>query len=349
MLKSLSNNTISFRGINYENKNAANEIKARTALFGITDIHGNFSAMSRLVTASDKFTQRYNSTSTDTFKVSSGDIGISISEDKQKYSLDFLRRIGIDIAALGNHEFDLGSKKLAKLIAESPIKFVSANFDADDENPLKALMAKYIKPGETDPTRKIFNSYIITKPDGNRYGFIGAVPTNMDKVVAGFTKLGINVFDADKTKKAIAEEIRNLKTQGVNKIIFVSHLGDELDEKIAEDEGTTGIDVILSGHSHRKIEKVVMSHANEPVVIMQSGENGANYSELEVDFDDNGVIQKAVGEVKNTEAHEENTEFEQETSKKYGSKEPLGQIIDDIENTKAANAMAEIMMGIICP
>lgn len=339
-------------GIQFQNKNAPREVKTKTALFGITDVHGNFSAMSKLITAGSAFTRKYDSMDIDTFKLSSGDIGISISEDKQKYSFDFLKQIGIDVAALGNHEFDLGSKKLAKLIANSTLVFVAANFDAMDsdtmnENPLKVLMAKYTKFDENKSAKKIFNSYIITKPDGNRYGFIGSVPTNMDKIVAGFSKLGINVFDEDKTKKAIAEEIRNLKEQGVNKIIFISHLGDEIDESIAKSEDTAGIDVILSGHSHKKIEKVVMSYTDEPVVIMQAGENGVNYSQLEVDFDADGVIQRAVGGVKNTDVHKEDEDFELETSKKYGSKESIGQVIDDVTNTKTANQMTEIMMEVM--
>ena len=347
MLKSLSGNSVAFGAINYENKTAPGEVKTKTALFGVTDIHGNFSAMSRLVTASKEFTQKYNSTQTDTFKISSGDIGLSVSEDRQRYCLDFLKKIGTDIATLGNHEFDLGSAKLAKIIKESPIKFVSSNFDVPVDNPLHALMSRCNFSDNKDSTKKIFNSYIETKPNGEKYGFIGSLPTDLDKVVGGFDKLGINFFDVDKTKKAIAEEIKNLKKQGINKIIFASHLRDEQDEEIAKDKETAGIDVILAGHSHKKIEKVVMSAANEPVVIMEAGENGANYSEVEVDFDKNGVIQKAVGEVKETKIHKEDADFEKETSEKYGSKEPIGQIIDNIGSTATVDEKNAAMAGSI--
>ena len=347
MLKSLSGNSVAFGAINYENKTAPGEVKTKTSLFCVTDIHGNFSAMSRLVTASKEFTQKYNSTQTDTFKISSGDIGLSSSEDRQRHSLDFLKKIGIDIATLGNHEFDVGSAKLAKIIKESPIKFVSSNFDVQVDNPLHALMSKCNFPDNKDSTKKIFKSYIETKLNGEKYGFIGSLPTDMDKVVTGFEKLKINVFDFDKTKKALAEEIKNLKKQGINKIIFASHLRDQQDEEIAKDKETAGIDVIIAGHSHKKIEKVVMSAANEPVVIMEAGENGANYSEMEVDFDKNGVIQKAVGEVKETKSHKEDADFEKETSKKYGSKEPIGQIIDGIGSTGTVDEKNAAMAGIV--
>ena len=61
-------------------------------------------------------------------------------------------------------------------------------------------------------------------------------------------KKDITVDNVKETIEDIQTEANILQSQGINKIILLSHLGYTLDKIIANQ--TQGIDVILGGHSH---------------------------------------------------------------------------------------------------
>ena len=88
----------------------------------------------------------------------------------------------------------------------------------------------------------------------------------------------------NETIQDVQKEVDKLKSQGVNKIILLSHSGYGYDRKIAKN--TDGIDVILGGHSHNLVEGVkdgenlLYSKSNEPVVITQAGRDGKNIGVL---------------------------------------------------------------------
>ena len=322
-------NNLSFKSLSYENKNLKNdnEEETKTAIFGINDVHGALSSMPKLKAASDIFDKQYRDR--DQIKVSSGDIGISINPDKQKFCLSFLDKLGIQVASLGNHEFDCGFKMLSNLLKESRINFVATNFgfkdNIDQNNPFKQITAKY----SNDNKAKIFESYILNQ-NNNQYGFIGTLPEEMDKICAKFDASGILVHDYETTKAEIKKQIKSLKEKGINKIILLSHMGINTDRKLAQE--LDGIDVIQSAHSHDLVEEVIPSPNGDPVIIIQSGENGLNYSQLEISFNKNGIIKSANGGIKKTAEifdNKESKKIEEEINQKFGTTQPIKNIIDN--------------------
>ena len=146
---------------------------------------------------------------------------------------------------------------------------------------------------------------------------------------------GVEVDDNDETIESLQEEIDELKEQGINKIILLSHSGYEVDKNIAKN--VSGIDVIVSGHSHDIIEGVkegenlIRSKTGEPVLIIQAGDNGRFYGTSDIEFDENGIILKANNKIYKTE-NKKNILIQQVEDSILGKSEVVAQVSKTIEN-----------------
>ena len=111
---------------------------------------------------------------------------------------------------------------------------------------------------------------------------------------------------------------------------MLSHLGYTLDTIVANQ--TQGIDVILGGHSHDLLFDVVegknlfYSKTGEPVVITQAGRDGKNFGELDVEFDQNGIIKKVQNNIGFTKAFRRYAPAQYVFDKIFGEKEVYGRV-----------------------
>ena len=71
------------------------------------------------------------------------------------YIIDIMNEIGIDAAAIGNHEFDYGAERFLELAQHAQFPYVSSNF-------------RYIETGET-----VFAPYTILEAGGVNIAFVG--------------------------------------------------------------------------------------------------------------------------------------------------------------------------------
>lgn len=221
----------------------------------------------------------------------SGDMYIGKNERRNHAMTQLMNLSNVDIFTLGNHEFDNGSAALARQLKKANFKTIMTNMDIPSGNPLTDLK-----------NDKLFSSAIIEK-DGEKYGIVGAAPIGVNLGLFDKTD-AVTVLDPEKTVQALNAEVKKLESQGINKIILISHLGyfgDGGDLNIAQK--TEGIDVILGGHTHLLIEgtqrsdkdkthlkNLVMSKRNEPVIIVQAGGLGEYIGHLKVLFDEKGII-----------------------------------------------------------
>lgn len=221
----------------------------------------------------------------------SGDMYIGKNERRNHAMTQLMNLSNVDIFTLGNHEFDNGSAALARQLKKAKFKTIMTNMDIPNGNPLTDLK-----------NDKLFSSAIIEK-DGEKYGIIGAAPIEVNLGLFDKTD-AVTVLDSEKTVQALNAEVKKLESQGINKIILISHLGyfgNGGDLNIAQK--TEGIDVILGGHTHLLIEgtqhsdkdkthlkNLVMSKRNEPVIIVQAGGLGEYIGHLKVLFDEKGII-----------------------------------------------------------
>jgi 2',3'-cyclic-nucleotide 2'-phosphodiesterase (5'-nucleotidase family) len=223
------------------------------------------------------------------FKVSSGDIILGANYTHNKVANQFLNWVGVEASDLGNHEVDVSNPTdFAKLLDDAKYKMLAANVDVDKNSPLFG---------------KIEKSTIIEK-NGVKFGLIGIAPSDIyQRVKMNDTLKDLKVKDSDDTIKIVQEEVRHLEGQGINHIAVLSHGGNKIDKRLAQE--VDGIDIIFGGHTHNLItgikegENLFYSKRGEPVVITQAGKDGENIGILNVDFDQNGVIKKAQNNIIN--------------------------------------------------
>ncbi|MFH1139500.1 MAG: 5'-nucleotidase C-terminal domain-containing protein [Pseudomonadota bacterium] len=128
---------------------------------------------------------------------------------------------------VGNHEFDVGPERLFNIINQADFPILGGNVDASADPFLSGRLP----------------AYVIEDIDGERVGIIGLItPETAHSSQPGKT---ISFVDPRETAARLVAE---LESQGVNKIIALTHQGYGEDRELAR--RVPGIDVIIGGHSH---------------------------------------------------------------------------------------------------
>lgn len=195
--------------------------------------------------------------------------------------LEFMNLVQYDGMTFGNHEFDKGSEVLNSFIEHADFPFISSNvnFSADPvlKGKFKNEVSRNAEAGTVYPA-------VIMEVDGQQVGVFGLTTED----TANIASPGLVTFDnaVQKAKDTVAM----LQSEGVNKIIALTHLGYDVDVNLAK--AVDGIDIVVGGHSHTKLDQAVVDRSgSEPKLIVQTGEKGQFLGKLEVVFDDEGVLQ----------------------------------------------------------
>lgn len=193
---------------------------------------------------------------------------------------DLMNEAGYEICTFGNHEFDYGIERMLELSGErSTAQYVSCNFlDADTGIPVAA-------------------PYVIRNYDGIRAAFIGITTpqTITSSSPAGFMdaqgnyqyelcqgEQGQRLYD---TVQSAADQARQ---EGADYVIALAHLGTaESAEPYRSTDviaHTSGIDVVLDGHSHSVIlQEHVANKEGREVLLSSTGSRLAHVGCLRID------------------------------------------------------------------
>ncbi|NLC67362.1 MAG: bifunctional metallophosphatase/5'-nucleotidase [Clostridiaceae bacterium] len=199
--------------------------------------------------------------------------------------LRIMGKMGYDVVTLGNHEFDFRADGLAASLDAArksgdklPLMVVSnGSFPVDKDRKMDESLAKLKKAMDDYGVRE----YVIIERSGVKIGIFGL----MGKESASQAPMSGMVF-TDPVEKA-KEIVKKLKEdEKVELIICLSHSGTEEKKTDSEDEilakKVPGIDVIISGHSHRILEEPIIAGNT---IIGSCGENGANLGILSISRD----------------------------------------------------------------
>ncbi len=173
-------------------------------------------------------------------------------------TIEALSVMGLDIASVGNHEFDEGKDELLRMQnggchpvdhCLGPHPFAGAKF--------RYLAASTI---EKDTGKTVFPPYEIREFDGVPVAFIGLTLKGTAGIISPAAAAGLEFRDEAETINALVPE---LKARGVEAMVVLIHEGGLPTGDYNECPGISGpivdivkqldsaIDVIISGHTHQ--------------------------------------------------------------------------------------------------
>ena len=140
---------------------------------------------------------------------------------RTRVNLKAMELMQYDAVAVGDDEFNFGKEFLQEAIQNSNLEFLASNIASE-----------------------LFKPYIIKEVSGAKIGIIG-VTTLQALPKAG----GLKIIEP---KIAIKKNIEELKKNGIDLVVLLSHLGEEEDLRLIEE--IDGIDILITGHSVGKEE-----------------------------------------------------------------------------------------------
>ncbi|MDQ0229559.1 bifunctional 2',3'-cyclic-nucleotide 2'-phosphodiesterase/3'-nucleotidase [Metabacillus malikii] len=214
--------------------------------------------------------------------------------------LEFMNKMKYDAMVPGNHEFDKGPSVFADFIKNAKFPIVSSNIDYSTEALLSPLFKNEI--GSSKNGGAIYPASII-EVNGEDIGVLGL--TTEDTTL--LSNPGANLVFEDYIEKA-KMTVERLESEGINKIIALTHLGFHYDKKLAEQ--VDGIDVIVGGHSHTLLtEPVVIDEDSEPTIVLSAHEYGNYLGNADVTFDKDGVLTSWKQQLIDINAKDENDKY----------------------------------------
>lgn len=203
---------------------------------------------------------------------------------KSEVPAGVLDRIGYDAFVPGNHEFDDACGEFQRFVQGMHVPVVAANLSL----PSKADGKPLVSP------------WVIVKRGDRRIGIVGLANEETPSLSSPCREASFGPAEA-----ALTGAVRELREQGVNIIIALTHLGLDVDTALAE--RVEGVDVFVGGHTHSVLSNtdpkavgpypvVRKSPSGEPVLVVTAGTACKLLGHLLVSFDEAGVAKSWQGE-----------------------------------------------------
>lgn len=148
---------------------------------------------------------------------------------KGKHMIELMNAIGLDVAVLGNHEFDHGPDVLRQRIAESRFPWLAANALGPDGKPFGGTVATH-----------------LAKAGPHNVGFFGLITPEARIYIRGGMPVRFEGY-VEHARAAVAD----LRRRGADILVGVTHM--DVNEDIDLARKVLGIHLILGGHEHHPI------------------------------------------------------------------------------------------------
>lgn len=191
-------------------------------------------------------------------------------------TIEALNAAGLDVSAVGNHEFDKGFADLTDRVMPLALwEYLGANvYDKETGEP-------------------VLPEYWIEKFQGVSIGFVGAVTDELPSLVSPTGIEDITVGDPVEAANRVADQLSDGKKNNgeADIVVFLVHEGAATTSiESATDPNTRfgeivlgandNIDAIVSGHTHLPYNHVI---DGRPVI--SSGQYGERFSDMEISYD----------------------------------------------------------------
>ena len=215
-----------------------------------------------------------------------------------------LNALGYDAVTLGNHEFDLGPVELGRALRGEPVAIAGVPHDAEKLRP--PVVATNIDASQEPALNGLLRSSVVLERGGERLGILGVITPDVPTISSPGPRLRFLDYVG-----SVQAEADRLQAQGIDKIILLSHTGYPVD--VAHARQLRGVDVIVSGHDHALLgdpatvdavapgqgarvkgpyPTVVTAADGQPVLVVSAYEWGRWLGQLQVAFDQHGVIER---------------------------------------------------------
>lgn len=261
----------------------------------MNDTHAHVEPLPNMITAIKEVRAEHP----DALLFNAGDVfsgTLYFNQFKGQADLALLNMMDIDAMTFGNHEFDLGSsenghKSLSEFIAGADFPFISANVDFSGD----AYVGSKVSDTFTEDAQdSMIYDGMVKEVNGEKIGIFG-LTTEETLQTSSPVNATISNYAAEAERAVAAFE-----EMGVDKIVALTHIGYDSNPAVGNDlmlaEQVDGIDVIVGGHSHTKLEQPTVvdtdenGEAKDPTVIVQAYQYAENLGELDVEFNDQGQV-----------------------------------------------------------
>ncbi|QIZ11210.1 bifunctional metallophosphatase/5'-nucleotidase [Priestia megaterium] len=263
------------------------EPKFTLNLMHTNDTHANLDNVAKKMTA----IKSVRATKPAALLLDAGDVfsgTLYFNEYKGLADLEFMELAGYDAMTFGNHEFDMGTKVLSNFVKEADFPFVSSNVNFTNDANLQSRFHNDVTTA-SPLGGEIYNG-IIKVVNGEKIGIFGLTTAETPTI----SSPGAGVTFEDYIQEA-QKSVYALKAQGVNKIIALTHIGFD-DSPVWDNDkvlagAVEGIDVIVGGHSHTKLDAPFFDTSGvEPTAIVSANEYNKYLGTLDVTFDAAGKV-----------------------------------------------------------
>lgn len=185
--------------------------------------------------------------------------------------VDIMNYLGYDYAIPGNHEFDYGMDVLLNL-AENRAQYTYLSCNLLDQSG-QSVFAPYAVADYGDVQVAyvgVSTPETLTKSD----------PTHFQDDVGNYIYSFCEGGNGQDLYTAVQNAVDASRAEGADYVVALAHLGMEGTTSqwtsSAVIANTTGIDVVIDGHSHEAYQQEVSNKAGEPVALVQTSTQLAN-------------------------------------------------------------------------
>ena len=281
------------------------------------DLHKSWHSLPRLATAVQQYTQ---SSPAPVLQANTGDSAGGKQAQHQQWMTWVLNKLGVNVATLGNHEFDITPQELTQVLKQANFPTVVHNLSGASALPLTSTQ-------------------VI-----NGIGIVG-LTRHGDKwqLPLPFQQLGLQSQHFAASIDAAQKAIDALSQQGIKKVVVLSHMGFDKDQKLAR--ALAGADVIVGGDSHTAIKGVmdglnwVKGKDGKPVLIVQAGNSGQYLGVADLSFNDKGHLTYVGNRLIPTYPYAPNPDVQHFLESKLGKDEQVGWLERPVSHTDVGQSL----------
>ncbi|MCR4724353.1 MAG: 5'-nucleotidase C-terminal domain-containing protein [Clostridia bacterium] len=200
---------------------------------------------------------------------------------KGEYITEIMNYVGIDVAGLGNHEFDYGMDQIKKIVGELA------------EFPYVCCNLVDLRTGEP-----LFDAYKIFEVKGKKIAIVGvdtpetfvkSTPTYFQDEEGNYIYSFSEGNDGQNLYDAVQKAVDAARAEGADYVIVNGHLGVEAESAPYRSTdvvaNTKGVDIFIDGHSHTVYSEMVKDLDGKDVLIQQTGSYLENIGKLTIAAD----------------------------------------------------------------